>query len=151
MIVLAILTVALIVVIIYFNRKWEKEYTAMDADALKRLHLSNWTPVNYYDAFVAVKSRSSCEKYDEVKYFKENPEMLSTMESIIAEKQSITDAATAFWKENEYQSHPLYSRLRKKTDHSFKQCKGMSNLSEIHLSQRDFHRDKRNSSHPTGH
>lgn len=155
MIVLAILTVALIVVIIYFNLKWEKEYTAMDADALKRLHLSNWTPVNYYDAFVAVKSRSSCEKYDEVKYFKENPEMLSTMESIIAEKQSITDAATAFWKENEYQSHPLYSRLRKKLTillSNAKACrilvkytspKGTSTATkEILLTQRDIKKFK---------
>ncbi len=159
MIFLAVLTAAFIVAIIVLNVKWKKEYGEMEADVLNRLGLSDWDGLDYYDAFVAVKSRSSVEKYDEVKFFKEHPEYLAVMESAIAKKQRIADAITDFLNGNEYQSRQPYSRLKRKLDILFSNAKACRLLvkytsptgkstatKEILLSQQDIARFKKDPS-----
>ena len=50
----------------------DKNYKELEADVLKELGFRNWNVALYFDASVTVKSRQTLEKYDDIKFFKEN-------------------------------------------------------------------------------
>lgn len=58
----------------------------MEAEVLRKLGFSSWNIISYFDEYVTVKSRQTLEKYDDVKFFKENREKLAKAESIIKRK-----------------------------------------------------------------
>lgn len=91
----------------------EGKYKQLEADALRTLGFSNWNVISYYDADVAVKSRQTLEKYDDIKYFKDHREDFAAAESIIKRKTEITRALKSFLKDNPYKNRPQYRRLRK--------------------------------------
>ena len=94
----------------------EKKYKQLEADVLKKLDFPSWNVVSYIDDQVTVKSRSSLEKYDEIKFFKENKEKFSRAERIIQLKSEITSKLNTFLNNNEYQNNFQYKRLKKQID-----------------------------------
>ncbi len=54
-----------------------QQYKKLEAEILDKLGFYNWNIVSYFDKSVTVKSRQTLEKYDDIKFFKENPEMLA--------------------------------------------------------------------------
>ena len=67
----------------------EREYRELEAVALKEVGFPNWKVIPYYDEYITVKSRQALEKYDDIKFFKENREKLGQAENIIERKNII--------------------------------------------------------------
>ena len=69
--------------------------------------------MSYYDEFVVVKSRQSLEKYDEIKFFKENKEKLEHAENIIKRKNEVVMILSRFLEDNGYKTRSQYKKLVK--------------------------------------
>mgnify|MGYP002516662477 CR=1 FL=1 len=89
----------------------EQQYKNLEADALKNLGFSDWHVVHYFDEKVTVKSRQTLEKYDDIRFFRENSEKLAYAEEVIQKKGSIATNLRQFLENNEYKSRAQYSRL----------------------------------------
>ena len=91
----------------------ENKYKKMEADALHDLGFLSWNAVPYYDAEVSVKSRQTLEKYDDIKYFKDNQEALAKAERTIKRKSEIASILKDFLADNTYKADSQYHRLEK--------------------------------------
>ena len=80
------LIILLAIVAIETFRK--QQYKKLEAEILGKLGFSNWNVVPYFDESVIVKSRQALEKYDDIKFFKENPKMLARAEETIQKKDA---------------------------------------------------------------
>lgn len=89
----------------------EKRYKELESEILKKLGFSNWDIVPHYDEFVVVKSRQTLEKYDEIRFFKEDDKNLASARETIERKNEISKIAREFLKDNEYKNHPQYSKI----------------------------------------
>lgn len=97
-------------------RQREEQYQKLENDVLKELGFPNWNIISYFDEYVTVKSRQALEKYDDIKFFKENKEKLVSAEDIIKRKTDIATMLNKFIEDNKYQSHPQYKRLKNSID-----------------------------------
>ena len=91
----------------------ENKYKKFENEVLAELGFSDWNMVSFYDVDVTVKSRQALEKYDDVKYFKENREELTRAYQGIAKKTRVTEILTNFLNNNEYKRDSKYRRLEK--------------------------------------
>ena len=89
----------------------DKKYRELEAEVLKDLNYPNWNIVSYLDESVIVKSRATLEKYDAIKFFKENREKLAEAEKIIQWKNEVSNTLTSFLENNPYKSHSQYKDL----------------------------------------
>ncbi len=92
-------------------RRKENEYKELTSNVFKILGFSSWNVVSYIDERVIVKSRQSLEKYDDLKYFKENLGKLEKAETVLSKKSSVWKVLKNFINNNEYKEHPQYRRL----------------------------------------
>ncbi len=106
---LAILITALI---IYLVR--EAKYKQLEAEALKSLGFSNWNFVSHTDERVVVKSRQTLEKYDDIRFFKENPERFPQAKRTLEWKQKTAAILRRFLGNNPYKGRWQYGRLENK-------------------------------------
>ena len=111
LLILSIVIVVLIVTVIVIKLNNEKKYRELESEVLKKLNFSDWNNAAYLDEYVIVKSRQSLEKYDDIKFFKENKDKLVRAKSIIIRKREIVDILQEFLGSNEYKDRPQYSRL----------------------------------------
>ena len=94
------LVLVVIISIIIFQIVSKQKYKKLETEVLKKLGFSNWNIVSYLDEQVIVKSRQTLEKYDAVKFFKENKEKLeSAMYHLIENLRKIAILITPFMKE----------------------------------------------------
>ena len=96
-----ILFFVIIIAIIAFIVIKKHKYQELEEAILKELGFKNWNIVSYWDDEVVVKSRQALEKYDEVKFFKENREKLAYAESIIKKKRIVSATIKDFLESNE--------------------------------------------------
>ena len=89
----------------------EKQYRELETEVLKELGFLDWNVVPYFDECVNVKSQQALEKYDEIKFFKENKEKLDEAEKIIKRKDEIKLSLSMFLENNKYKSLPKYKRI----------------------------------------
>lgn len=111
-----VLVVAIIITIIMVKIIAEWKYKKLEADVLKELGFPDWNIISYVDEYVTVKSRKTLEKYDDIKFFKENREKLEQAEGIIEAKTDIARILRRFLENNEYKSCLQYRRLKKQID-----------------------------------
>ena len=104
---------AVIIAIFAIKRISDIKYHKLESEVLKKLGFSNWKIVSIYDARITVKSRQALEKYDDVKFFKDNREKLSYAKSVIKRKKQIASILRAFLNNNEYKKRFHYNRLSK--------------------------------------
>lgn len=109
-----ILVIILAIVLIVSIRKIQ--YEKLESEILEKLGFSNWNVVSYFDESVTVKSRQALEKYDDIKFFKENPKMLARAEKTIQKKDAVVAMLEAFLDDNEYKSRPQYKKVKKQID-----------------------------------
>lgn len=109
-----VLIIIIAVVVIEAIRK--QQYKKLESEILGKLGFSNWNIVSYFDESVTVKSRQALEKYDDVKFFKENPKMLSIVEKIVEKKDNVAATVETFLESNEYKSRPQYKKVKKQMD-----------------------------------
>ena len=102
-----IIIIAIIVVKIIIDEK----YMELENEALKKMGFPNWNIISYYDEQIIVKSRQTLEKYDDIRFFKENKEKFSRAKNIIKRKNEVADVLKKFLDNNEYKEHFLYHRL----------------------------------------
>ena len=72
-----------LIVIIAIPVVIESQYKKLEATALNELGFSYWDVVCKYDEIVIVKSRQALQKYDKLKYFKEDKDRLEKAEKNI--------------------------------------------------------------------
>ncbi len=110
------LGIAIIVIIIMAVIIIEQKYRKLETEVLQELGLSNWKVISYVDEHVTVKSRRTLEKYDDIKFFKENGGKLVQAENIIKRKNDVATVLRDFLENNEYKSRSQYLRLTKQID-----------------------------------
>ena len=110
------LIIAIIVIIIIVKVISKRKYEELEKEILQKLGFSSWNMVTYFDEYVAVKSRQALEKYDDVKFFKENKGKLTRAEEIIKKKNKIVDILKKFLEDNEYKSRPKYRQITRQID-----------------------------------
>lgn len=111
-----IVFIAIVVAIVAFKIMRKKQYENLEAEALLSLGFSSWNIIPYIDEYVTVKSRQALEKYDDIKFFKENKEKLPRAEAMIQRKSEISSRLTQFLQSNELQSRPQYKKLKKQVE-----------------------------------
>lgn len=111
-VIIAIPLILIIIVIAIITEKYNK----LEIEVLKKLGFSNWPIIPYFDEHVIVKSRQALEKYDDIKFFKENREKLEIAEKTIEWKNKIATTFRRFLENNEYKSHSQYNRLVRRID-----------------------------------
>lgn len=87
------------------------QYRRLEAEVLRELGFANWDLIPYFDDYVTVKSRQTLEKYDVIKYYKEDRERLVEAEKVLKEKKEVTQALKAFLNNNKFMNHPQYYML----------------------------------------
>ena len=102
-----VIFVGLGILIIVLNQKYKK----LESEVLSKLGFKDWNIVSYIDENVVVKSRQSLEKYDAVKFFKENREKLLYAEKIIKTKNEVSKVLKDFLEDNEYKTRLRYKKL----------------------------------------
>ena len=108
--------VIIILVIVVIKSIRTQQYKKLEAEILGKLGFYNWNIVSYFDESVTVKSRQTLEKYDDIKFFKENPEMLASAEKTIKQKNDVAATIRAFLENNEYKSRSQYNKVKKQID-----------------------------------
>ena len=93
------------------QREAERQYRQMEAEVLRELSLRSWNAVPYYDKRVTVKSRQALEKYDDIKYFRDNKEMLEVAEKTIEQKSGVATTLKECLKSNSFKSRPQYYQI----------------------------------------
>lgn len=117
-VVLVGIVVLLVVIIVWFVMKTvnEKRYKQLKAEIIQELGFSDWNIIPYIDTSVVVKSRQALEKYDEVKFFKENRAALDYVEDALEEKRERAELLEKFLEKNDFQNRPQYERVESKID-----------------------------------
>jgi hypothetical protein len=108
------------VIIIFISVILEEKYKELEKEVLKKLGIKNWNIISYFDEHVTVKSRQALEKYDDIKFFKENREKLLRAEKVIKSKIDIETKLSRFLESKEYESRLQYSLLTKKINEVLK-------------------------------
>lgn len=106
----------IILIIIVAKIITTQQYKKLEAEVLQKLGFSSWNVISYIDERVTVKSRQTLEKYNDVKFFKENREKLVRAETIIKKKNDIATQLRDFLENNEYKSRSQYRRVKKQID-----------------------------------
>lgn len=108
--------IAIIVLIVIFKIIPDQKYKKLQAAVLQDLGFQNWDIVSYYDEYITVKSRQALEKYDDIKYFKEDSQNLTRAENVFNRKSNVTSILKKFLENNEYKTNSQYKRLIKQID-----------------------------------
>ena len=108
--------IAIIALIVIFKIIPDQKYKKLQADVLQDLGFRNWDVVSYYDEYVTVKSRQALDKYDDIKYFKEDSQNLARAENVLNRKSNVTSILKKFLENNEYKTNSQYKRLIKQID-----------------------------------
>ena len=107
-VVLAVVIITIVEIIKSINTK---KYLELEAEVLKELNFKKINIIPRYDEKVIVKSRQSLEKYDEIKFFKENKEKLTRAKKVIEFKNEVAKILTNFLKNNGYKERSQYDKL----------------------------------------
>lgn len=93
-----------------------QQYKKLEKAVLKDLEFSGWNSVPYFDKYITVKSRQRLEKYDAIKFFKENKDMLEKAEKVIEQKKRMAITLKEFLESNEYETCSQYNKVKKQID-----------------------------------
>lgn len=104
-----ILVLVAILLITYFVL-----YLVLESKVLKKLKFPNWNVVPYFDNSIMVKSRQTLEKYDDVKYFKEDKRRLKIAQNKMDKKVEYAEILRDFLANNEFKKNLLYGQIVKK-------------------------------------
>lgn len=113
----ALILIVIIGVCVFFisreikRKKLEKEYKELEKNVLYDLGLASWYSVSYYDQYLTVKSRQALEKYDTIKYFKEDKNRIYSVQADIKKKNKAREFFQNYLTNNKFKGHPQYLRI----------------------------------------
>ena len=105
--------IVLIVIIVAIKYISKSKYDELDMEIRSRLGIRDWNDIQYYDDCESVKSRQALEKYDEIKFFKENKEMLEQASARLSKKEALSEAIKEITGDEAYKSRWGYQKLVK--------------------------------------
>lgn len=112
-----ILAIAIIVLVVESKKAaLAKAYRELETNALKDMGLDSWDEISLYDELVIVKSRAALDKYDQVKFFKENAEKLQQAQEVLERKSEIKKILNNFLLNNTYKTDAQYPKLRNRIE-----------------------------------
>ena len=112
---LTIMVLIIIMAIIIMVNKEEK-YKRLKMEVLEEIGFPSLSMISYFDEEVIVKSRQTLEKYDDIKFFKENREKLAKAERVLMRKNEIARIIRDFLRSNEFEKRFQYKRLVKELE-----------------------------------
>ena len=112
--------VAIILALIVVKIITEQQYKTLESKAFEEVGISSWKVIPYFDDHIIVKSRQALEKYDKIKFFKENKAKLAEAETILERKNAMAMKLRKLLGSDEYSSQPQYSRLKKQIEIALK-------------------------------
>ncbi len=130
--------IAIFVIILVVKIIMEQKYKQLETEVLKELGYPNWNVISYFDEYVTVKSRQALEKYDDIKFFKENREKIVRAEDVLKRKMNIAINLRSFLENNEYKSRSQYGRLTKQINEVLKNA-GAYRISVDYISSAGNH------------
>ena len=130
--------IAIFVIILVVKIIMEQKYKQLETEILKELGYPNWNVISYFDEYVIVKSRQALEKYDDIKFFKENREKIVRAEDVLKRKMNIAINLRNFLENNEYKSRSQYGRLTKQINEVLKNA-GAYRISVDYISSAGNH------------
>lgn len=130
--------IAIFVIILVVKIIMEQKYKQLETEVLKALGYPNWNVISYFDEYVTVKSRQALEKYDDIKFFKENREKIVRAEDVLKRKMNIAINLRSFLENNEYKSRSQYGRLTKQINEVLKNA-GAYRISVDYISSAGNH------------
>lgn len=99
----------------YFKRNQTQEIRkriqGIRKNVLYDLGLASWYSVSYYDQYLTVKSRQALEKYDIIKYFKEDKNRIYSVQADIKKKNKAREFFQNYLTNNKFKGHPQYLRI----------------------------------------
>lgn len=110
--------VVLIIILIVFVFVRKIQYESFEIKILNELGIKSLEFNSHIDKKVIVKSRQTLEKYDDIKFFKENRELIEVAEEVVNIKNNIRNTLREFLKNNEYTSSSFYNKLSEKINES---------------------------------
>lgn len=134
-----VIVIGLIVCIIM-----ESKYKQLESEIFKELNFSSWNVVSYFDANIIVKSRQTLEKYDDIKYFKENKDEFVEAENVIQYKKNVANALRNLLESNIYEKRLMYGRFKKKSEivlknaEAYRVCVDYISSAGNHLGQKEI-------------
>ncbi len=108
---MSLIIIIMVIGIFAFMTVNKNKYMQLSTEILQYLGLRNWNVISYYDETVAVKSRAALEKYDAVKFFKENRSKLDQAEKTISQKEDLACHLQSFLNKNEFESRYQYKKV----------------------------------------
>lgn len=130
--------IAIFVIILVVKIIMEQKYKQLETEVLKELGYPNWNVISYFDEYVTVKSHQALEKYDDIKFFKENREKIVRAEDVLKRKMNIAINLRSFLENNEYKSRSQYGRLTKQINEVLKNA-GAYRISVDYISSAGNH------------
>lgn len=103
----------LVAIVIFATFKIIKaqNYKKLESEVLSELGFLNWKMISYIDEIITVKSRQTLQKYDDIKFFKEDRERLIHAELIIKRKNEVDKILRDFLSNNKFKDRYQYSRI----------------------------------------
>lgn len=98
----------------------DEQYKKLEKNVLNELGFHDWNMIPPVDECVVVKSRQALEKYDDIRFFRENKELLGEAEKIIKQKDNVATRLRKFLEDNEYKSCSQYHIIAQKIDEILK-------------------------------
>lgn len=110
---MVLFVLAITIFVVVFKLVSEKKYKELEAEVLKEIGFSNWRIISFIDESTIVKSRSTFDKYDDVKFFKENDGKLDRAEKVINRKNDVINVLDKFLLDNKFKENRQYKRIIK--------------------------------------
>ena len=90
------LLILIVLTVIVVKICMKSAYNKLQKEALNELGFSDWNIISYIDDNVTVKSRQALEKFDDLKYFKENREKLLRAVNVTKRKAEVEKKLKTF-------------------------------------------------------
>ena len=98
------------------EQREKEEYGKLESEVVRVLGDRKWENIPNIDEFVMVKTRQAFEKYDDIKFFKENKGKFAQVEATVRQRNTMAAKLENFLEDNEYKSWPQYFRLQKQME-----------------------------------
>lgn len=98
------------------EQREKEEYGKLESEVVRVLGDRKWENIPNVDEFVMVKTRQAFEKYDDIKFFKENKGKFAQVEATVRQRNTMAAKLENFLEDNEYKSWPQYFRLQKQME-----------------------------------
>ena len=108
--------VTFVIVDAIYKKKANDLYNSLEQSILQVAGVSEWRYLKARDYKVSVKSSQAVEKYDDIKFFKEDESRFPNVLTVMEQKQEYKKAFETFLKDNEYTSLKLYPRFESKIE-----------------------------------